>query len=233
MANRGTILVIEDGLEAAEYIAALLDAESYEAVVVTTAAEGLAALAVKPLAVLLDWGLPDRPGVEVCRQIRSTDQLIPILFVSGRSDEATVARGLDAGANDFISKPFRATEFIARVEAQIRLSASRAEVVSPAPTAPETLHFGPVAVNLRAREVTVSGKPASLGSHEFKLVEYLSKNAGIAISKDQILEHVYGYAEGNSTDRVDMLVRRVRAKLAGEDLLTSVPGFGFRWEKAR
>ena len=230
--NRGTILLIEDGEETAGYIADLLIAEADEPIICRTAAEGSRALERRPTAVLLDWGLPDRPGLEVCREIRALDDRLPILFVSGRTDEASAARGLDAGANDFIIKPFRPVEFIARVEAQIR-RAHRDE--DPAPhlaEGPELLRFGPIVLDLRAREVSVDGESVALGPLEFKLLEYLARNAGVAISREQILQHVYGYGAGNSPERVDMLVRRVRIKLNAEDRLASVPGYGFRWEKA-
>jgi two-component system, OmpR family, alkaline phosphatase synthesis response regulator PhoP len=229
--SRGTILMIEDG-DAADLMVDLLTAESYEPILCRTAAEGLQELHRRPTAILLDWGLPDRPGLEVCREIRALDQRVPILFVSGRNDEASVARALDAGANDFIIKPFRPVEFIARVEAQIRRSAQSAAAPAPAEApAPASLTFGNITVDLRGREVKVAGIPAQLGAHEFKLVEYLVQNAGVAISRDQIMEHVYGYGSGNSTERVDMLVRRVRSKLNADERLTSVPGYGFRWER--
>ena len=229
--SRGLILIIEDG-ESADLMVDLLLGESYEPVLCRTAAEGLQEVQRNPSAILLDWGLPDRPGLDVCREIRSGDERVPILFVSGRNDEASVARALDAGANDFIIKPFRPVEFIARVEAQIRRSqASAAAAPAPPPAAPDVLRFGGIEVDLKAREVRVDGIPAQLGAHEFKLVEYMVQNAGIAISREQILEHVYGYGSGNSTERVDMLVRRVRTKLNAEERLASVPGYGFRWER--
>jgi DNA-binding response OmpR family regulator len=229
--SRGSILIIEDGQETADYMADLLVAEAYETIVCRTATEGMRALAQRPKAILLDWGLPDRPGLDVCREIRQVDDRVPVIFVSGRTDEASVARALDAGANDFIVKPFRPVEFIARVEAQIRRSQPAAVVAAPEPAGFEVLQFGPIRVDLKAREVTVAGAPAQLGAHEFKLVEYLVQNAGVAISREQILEHVYGYGGGNSTERVDMLVRRVRGKLSADERLTSVPGYGFRWER--
>ena len=232
--TRGMILMIEDG-DTADLMVDLLLGESYEPILCRTAAEGLHEFARGPAAVLLDWGLPDRPGIEVCREIREQDSRVPILFVSGRDDEASVARALDAGANDYIIKPFRPVEFIARMEAQIRragaLPASAPAAAPLPPPAPGALTFGSITVDLGAREVFVSGVPAQLGAHEFRLVEYLAGNAGVAVSREQILENVYGYGEGNSTERVDMLVRRVRAKLQAEDRISSVPGYGFRWER--
>ena len=126
MNSRGVVLVIEDDPETAELIASLLLAESYEPLVSSTAWDGLKGLLKRPVAVLLDWSLPDRPGIEVCRAMRSRDAHLPILFVSGRTDEATVIEGLEAGANDFVFKPFRSSEFIARLHAQIRLAQRQA-----------------------------------------------------------------------------------------------------------
>lgn len=230
-ANRGKVLVIEDGHEAAQLVATLLRAESFEPVVCSSAAEGIDAMAGRPVAVVLDWGLPDRPGLEVCRDIRAIDQSIPIIFLTGRADEASVARGLDSGANDFIVKPFRAVEFIARIEAHLRLAGARSAREVRAPSNVETERFGDIEVDLLARTVSRGGQTVALGRHEFKLVAYLVENAGIAISRDQILEHVYGYASGNSTERIDALVKRVRTKLGVEEQLVSIPGYGFRWER--
>src|SRR5437879_2647177 len=119
--DRGTVLIVEDSPESAALLADLVQGEGFTAAVCVTAAEALGAQErLQPVAVLLDWGLPDRPGIEVCRLIRSRDDAVPIVFVSGRDDETTVARGLEAGADDYVAKPIRPGELVARLEAHLR-----------------------------------------------------------------------------------------------------------------
>jgi two-component system KDP operon response regulator KdpE len=239
--NRGKVVVIEGSEEEAALLVNALSEESFQPVACATATEGLAVAAEgRPVGVIIDWGLPDRPGVEVCRELRAKDPLLPILFVSTRTDEATVARALDAGADDFLAKPVRRTELVARFEAHVRKAAAAIPMVRAASTSGSndgSLRFGEIEVDVAAREVRVAGEAVGLGPLEFKLVEYLCQNAGIAISRDQIMSQVYGYEADISTERVDLLARRVRAKL-GEGPsrgghLVAVPGYGYRWERRR
>lgn len=240
--SRGNIVLIEDSPDEAELLAISLEEESFVPVSCPTAAEGLAACArSKPVAVILDWGLPDRPGLDVCRELRAADPILPIIFVSGRTDEATVSRALDAGADDFVNKPVRRTELIARVEAHVRKASAVAARALPLPTsalpAVEGIAFGDVRIDLSAREVRVSGSAVTLGPLEFKLLEYLVGNAGVAVSRNQIMTEVYGYDADISTERVDLLARRLRAKLgegpARGGQLVAVAGYGYRWERRR
>jgi DNA-binding response OmpR family regulator len=239
-------LIIEGSQEDGELLATALSDESFAPILCSTAAAGLAASTDgRPVGVIIDWGLPDRPAVDLCRELRLKDPLLPILFLSTRTDEATVARGLDAGADDFIAKPIRRTELVARFEAHVRkanaaiplVRAAAAAAASANPASEGTLRFGQVEVDVAAREVRVDGEAVGLGPLEFKLVEYLCQNAGVAISRDQIMSQVYGYEADISTERVDLLARRVRAKL-GEGPsrgghLVAVPGYGYRWERRR
>ncbi|TMC14457.1 MAG: response regulator transcription factor [Chloroflexi bacterium] len=243
MRNRGKVVIIEDSPDEGELLSDALADEAFVPVVCRSAAEGLASAADgRPVGVIIDWGLPDRPGVDVCRELRAKDPLMAIMFLSGRTDEATIARGLDAGADDFLAKPFRRTELIARFEAHVRKAAAaipmvRAASASAPPAHSNLLRFGDIEVDLAAREVRVAGEPVGLGPLEFKLVEYLCQNAGVAISRDQIMSQVYGYEADISTERVDLLARRVRAKLgegpARGGHLVAVPGYGYRWERRR
>lgn len=249
MQNRGKVVIIEDVPAEAALLSAALSDESFQPVLCGTAAEGLASAADgRPVGVIIDWGLSDRPAADVCRDLRKKDPLLAIMFLSDRTDESTVARGLDAGADDFVAKPFRRTELIARFEAHVRKAAAAIPLVRAASSAAAggagaqagsgtSLRFGEIEVDVAAREVRVAGEPVGLGPLEFKLVEYLCGNAGVAISRDQIMSQVYGYEADISTERVDLLARRVRAKL-GEGPsrgghLVAVPGYGYRWERRR
>jgi DNA-binding response OmpR family regulator len=214
--ERGRVLVVEDEVTFAELMAAVLEREGFTPIMCTTAAEAREKFSrERPVAVLLDWVLPDAPGTEVCREMRAVDPAVTIIFVSGRNDETSMARGLDAGADDYVAKPVREGELIARLDAHLRkVSRLRAATDSAAAgSAEKRLHFGDLEIDLRAREVRVSSKPVKLGPLEYKLMEYLARNAGVAVSREQILNEVYGIAADIGTERVDLLVRRLRQKL--------------------
>jgi DNA-binding response OmpR family regulator len=238
-AIRGTVLVVEDDEASADLLAALLQEEGFKPVLCS---DGRAAMepfeTERPVAVLIDWVLPGTSGIELCRQIRGLDSLVPIFFVSGRTDEASVSRGLDAGADDFLSKPFRPRELAARLDAHLRklaalpVRAGAADTVMAMPLASDARTFGAVDVDLVARTARVEGRPVTLGSLEFRLLEYFVRNAGVALSREQILREVHGY-DDIPTERVDLLVRRLRAKLGLTDWITAVPGYGYRLERPR
>ena len=238
-AARGAVLVVEDDLASAELLAALLEEEGFEALVCPDGTSVLERFETeRPVAVLIDWVIPGGPGIELCRQIRVRDSVVPIVFVSGRADEASVSRGLDAGADDFLTKPLRPRELVARLEAHLRKLASLPSPNSPATPPPETppgdgnRNFGDVEIDLVARTARVRGQPVTLGSLEFRLLEYFVRNAGVALSRGQILNEVHGY-DDIPTERVDLLVRRLRAKLSWSDWITAVPGYGYRLERPR
>jgi DNA-binding response OmpR family regulator len=242
---RGQLLIIEDSPETSELLAIVVEEEGFTPVVRNSGQHGLDAFDTQhPVAVFLDWVLPDRPGIDVCRQLRERDPLVPIIFISGRADEASISRGLDAGADDFVVKPVRRIELVARLEAHLRkIKALTGGATGPGPEGGDRAledgrnRFGLVEVDSAARLVRVGGHQVSLGPLEFKLLEYFGHNAGIAISREQVLNEVYGYDADISTERVDLLVRRLRSKLGdGPDRggqLVAVPGYGYRLERRR
>ena len=235
--SRGTVLVVEDSESSAALLVDLVEAEGFKAAVCETAADALASqTALKPVAVLLDWGLPDVPGIEVCRELRARDQAVPIVFVSGRDDETSVARALEAGADDYVAKPVRPGELMARLEAHLRRVAALKSATNghaAAARAGDTLRLGPLEIDLAGHRVARSGRPVRLGALEFKLLEYLARNAGTAISREQVLAEVYGYDADISSERVDLLVRRLRTKLGGDGgaLIAAIPGYGYRLDR--
>jgi DNA-binding response OmpR family regulator len=238
-AARGAVLVVEDDPASAELLAALLGEEGFRPIVCLDGSTVLERFgSERPVAVLIDWVIPGGPGIDLCRQIRTSDSMVPIFFVSGRTDEASVSRGLDAGADDFLSKPLRPRELVARLEAHLRKLASLPSAgAQPASTsevaaATGTRDFGDVEIDLEARTARVNGRPVTLGSLEFRLLEYFVRNAGVALSRGQILNEVHGY-DDIPTERVDLLVRRLRAKLSWGDWITAVPGYGYRLERPR
>lgn len=235
--DRGSVMIVEDTPHSAELIATLVQREGFNPVVCSSAKAARAAYeAEKPVAILLDWVLPDTPGIELCRETRARDPIVTIMFVSGRGDETSVARALDAGADDYVTKPVRGGELIARLEAHLRMLSAARRAISPSaqPAAHEKRHrFGPMQVDLVARRVSVNGEVVKLGPLEYKLVEYFARNAGVAISREQILAEVYGIDADIDTGRVDLLVRRLRLKLgAGGALIVAHPGYGYMLERS-
>jgi DNA-binding response OmpR family regulator len=148
-----------------------------------------------------------------------------------------MARGLDAGADDYVAKPVREGELIARLDAQLRKTARlrSAFSASPAQALERKMRFGEVEVDTLARGVSVSGRSVKLGPLEYRLFEYLARNAGVAVSRDQILSEVYGIDADIGTERVDLLVRRLRKKLGdypdtGGHIIAH-PGYGYLLER--
>ncbi len=238
VAERGVVLIVEDSPELAELMSAIVEREGFAGVVAGSAAAARAAYhSHRPVAVLLDWVLPDAPGTEVCRELRAQDPELTVIFVSGRNDETSMARGLDAGADDYVAKPVREGELIARLDAQLRKTARLrgAFGVSPAQAPERRMRFGEVEVDTLARAVSVSGRSVNLGPLEYRLFEYLARNAGVAVSRDQILSEVYGIDADIGTERVDLLVRRLRVKLGdypdtGGHIIAH-PGYGYLLER--
>jgi DNA-binding response OmpR family regulator len=231
---------VEDDPTMAELMSHFVEREGFGVLLAGNGADALAAYSIsRPVAVLLDWELPDRPGSDVCREVRARDPEVIIIFITGRGDETTVARALDAGADDFMVKPVRGGELIARLEASLRrLAAFRSRLsaaVAHSPTTDKAVTFGKIMFDLGARRLTLDGKQVKLGRLEFALLEYLVKNVGIALSRDQILREVYGYEADIPTDRVDLLARRLRSKLGPGPIdagwISSVSGYGYRLER--
>lgn len=239
---RGTILIVEDDDDSSALLSEMVAQEGFNSQPCGTGADAVAEFqARRPTAVFCDWVLPDLPGIEVCRKIRAIDPVIPIIFISGRDDEASAVRGLDAGADEYLTKPVSRAILIARLEALLRKTAAIAAATQSASVAQpgrevRKYHFGDVEVNSAAREALAGGAKVPLGPLEYSLLEYLCRNSGIAISREQVLSEVYGYDSDISTDRVDLLVRRLRSKLGPGarlgDQLVAVPGYGYRLEPA-
>ena len=236
--QRWRVLVVEDSPQAAELLAETVEREGFAPVTCASGAEARAGFERhKPVAILLDWVLPDVPGTELCREFRAADGAVTIIFISGRDDETSMARGLDAGADDYLAKPVRPGELIARLEAHIgRVARLRdANALRKEPEAASEMQFGELHIDLRAREVRVGGRAIKLGPLEYRLLEYLGRNAGVAISRDQILSEVYGITADIGTERVDQLVRKLRLKL-GEypdtgGHIVAHPGYGYLLER--
>ena len=216
----GTILLVEDEPSIASLVRAYLERDSYRVIWAANGADALAALERHQIRmVILDIGLPDIDGFEVCRRIRKRSQ-VPILMLTARDEEPDRVAGLELGADDYISKPFSPRELVARMKAVMRR-------VEPRPTE-DTVVLGDVVLDRASREVTVGGEPVELRGKEFDLLAYLMENRGLVVSRDQLLDRVWGLEFAAGTRTVDVHVAQVRAKLGRPDLIRTIRGSGYK-----
>ncbi|MFC9125650.1 response regulator transcription factor [Streptomyces sp. NPDC057099] len=171
--------------------------------------------------LLLDLGLPDLDGLEVLRKLRAVSPL-PVVVLTARGDERSVVRGLRLGADDYLVKPVRLAELLARIEAVTRRAA-------PAAPAARTVRVADVEVDLDARRVTVGGAEVRLTTKEFEVLAALAARAGTAVSRQQLMDEVWGDAFLAVSRSLDVHLTQVRAKLGRPEVLTTIRGFGYRF----
>jgi DNA-binding response OmpR family regulator len=221
---RGLILVVEDERAISDLLRLYLSREGFGVHVASDGRSALtAARTLHPSAIILDVGLPELDGTEVCRQLRAEGDWVPILFCTARDDEIDRVLGLELGADDYITKPFSPREVVARTKSVVR----RASLVS-ADDAP--LALGSVTVDLVTRRVTVDGRPVSLTATEFDLLAYLMRTPGRVFTRENLLSEVWGYAAVVGTRTVDVHVAQVRAKLGDASPIRTVRGVGYSAE---
>jgi two-component system KDP operon response regulator KdpE len=219
------VLVVDDEPQLVRALGVNLRARGYE---VHAAANGAQALDLaarhKPDVVLLDLGLPDLDGVEVVEGLRGWTN-IPIIVLSARQDSADKVRALDAGADDYVTKPFAMDELLARLRAAVRRGATE-------PGGDPVIVFGDVVVDLAAARVTRGGDPVHLTPTEWRLLEVLAKNVGRLVSQRQLLQEVWGPQHGTESNYLRLYVGQLRAKLEREPArpahLFTEPGLGYR-----
>jgi DNA-binding response OmpR family regulator len=215
-----SVLLVEDEENLASLVEAYLRQEGYPVIVVTTGAEALRVVGQEPIRlVVLDLTLPDIDGLDVCRQIR-TRSTVPIVMVTARDEEADRLVGLDVGADDYIGKPFSPKELVARMKAVLRRTEPHA--------ADEMLVLGDVVVQRDAREVGVAGQPVELRPKAFDLLAYLIQNRGVVVSRDVLLERVWGMDYAGGTRTVDVHVAQLRRKLGRPGLIRTIRGAGYK-----
>ena len=224
MANGTTvrILVVEDQREIADALRMMLERRKYAVDVACDGEAGYELLLRGTYdAAVVDVVLPGRDGFALCRDARAEGVATPVLILTARDAVEDRVRGLDAGADDYLVKPFVEAELAARVRALLRRA--------PLALRP-TIEVGDLVVDLGARAVRVAGRDVPLGATEFRLLEYLAANAGLALSRAQILERVWGDDFDGSSNVVDVYVSAVRRKLAAagaRDRITTVWGVGY------
>lgn len=229
------ILVVEDEQTLQETLAYNLTRHGYS---VETASDGKAAInaarATHPDLIVLDIMLPILDGFEVCRILRQ-EMNVPILMLTARDDEIDRVVGLEMGADDYLTKPFSMREFLARVKAHLRrVRLIRAEMDHGSAPARESLHFGNLTLDLNRQEVLLSDKPLALKPKEFDLLLFLARHRGQVLSRDLILERVWGWEFSGGSRTVDVHIRWLREKIeddaANPSRIVTVRGTGYRFE---
>jgi DNA-binding response OmpR family regulator len=219
----GTIVVVEDDPHIADLVDMYLRRDGFRVIQAADGEAGLTAIErEKPRLAILDVGLPGGiDGLEVCRRVRSRGQL-PVLMLTARDEEVDRILGLELGADDYVTKPFSPRELVARVRAILR----RADGPAPEPVA--VLQAGKVEVDAGRREVRVEGEVVALATREFDLLQFLALNAGLALTRQQLLDGVWGHGWYGDERTVDAHVRQLRKKLGEALPLATVWGVGYR-----
>jgi two-component system alkaline phosphatase synthesis response regulator PhoP len=221
-----SILVVEDDPAMAR---ALRDGFAYEGYAVRVAADGDEGLRLaREVAVdliVLDVMLPRMSGLEICQRLRATRDDVPIILLTARSQESDKVQGLRLGADDYVTKPFGFGELVARVEAVLRRAQAR--------PASDLLHFGDVSVDFRRLRATRAGEPLDLSPREFAILACLTARRGEAVTREQLLQEVWGYESLPVTRTVDMHIAKLRRKIEpspnAPEYIVTVHGAGYRF----
>lgn len=221
-AESGTVVVIEDDPHIADLVDLYLRRDGFRVLLAGDGEKGLEIFTQEdPSIVILDVGLPGaRDGFAVCRDIRARGT-VPVLFLTARDDEVDRILGLELGADDYLVKPFSPRELVARVRAILRRTRE-----GPAPQ--EVVALGDLEVDLRRREARHAGAVVALTTREFDLLAFLANNVGLALSRQQLLDGVWGADWYGDERTVDVHVRQLRKKLGDELPLATVWGVGYR-----
>ena len=213
------ILICEDDPGMASFIDKGLSSRGYTTKVVGDGASATAIASDEDFdLVILDLGLPDVDGLSVLREIRRRGERMPVIILTARDDLGDKVEGLDAGAGDYVTKPFKLDELLARVRVQLRDEPAGAQAV---------LEAGGITLDVRTRKAMVEGEVVDLTAREFTMLETFMSHAGQVLSKEQLLAHVWGYDYDPGSNVVEVYVRYLRQKL-GEDAIETVRGMGYR-----
>jgi DNA-binding response OmpR family regulator len=223
MESKGLVLIAEDERAIADLQRLYLSRAGFG---VHVEADGRSALAaarrLRPAAIVLDVGLPELDGTEVCRELRADGDWTPVLFVTARDEEIDRVLGLEMGADDYLTKPFSPRELVARVKSVLRRTAG--------PAAAEVLEVGAVRLDLERRRVFADGVEIALTTTEFDLLAHLMRRPGRVYEREQLLSTVWGYAAAAGTRTVDVHVAQLRAKLGENSPIRTVRGVGYAAE---
>ncbi|MDN5761904.1 MAG: response regulator transcription factor [Microlunatus sp.] len=219
------VLVVEDEPSYRDALAYMLRKEGFDVVEAANGAEGLSAYdAGGADIVLLDLMMPGIPGTEVCRQLRQRGS-VPVIMVTARDSEVDKVVGLELGADDYVTKPFSQRELVARIRAVLR----RGQDVEPTP---DVLESGGVRMDVERHEVVVDGHSVRLALKEFELLEMLLRNAGRVMTRDQLIDRIWGADYVGDTKTLDVHVKRLRTKIESDpkrpERLLTIRGLGYK-----
>ncbi|MCY3609357.1 MAG: response regulator transcription factor [Acidimicrobiaceae bacterium] len=239
-----SVLVVDDEPSFTEALTVGLRREGFE---VRTAADGRAALAeineAEPDLVLLDVMLPGMSGLDVCREIRKQSR-VPLIMVTARAEEIDAVVGLEVGADDYVAKPYRMRELVARMRAVLRRASEQSPPSQPSglPSQPSDLLpqpqliEGDVELDIDRHELRVRGELVTLALREFELLAYLMARAGRVVTRDSLMQNVWGYNYVGDTKTIDVHVKRLRAKIEDDpsnpQRITTIRGLGYRYERS-
>jgi DNA-binding response OmpR family regulator len=219
--SRGLVLVIEDESAISDLVRLYLTRDGFGVHTESDGARGLeAAQRLRPVAIVLDVGLPSMDGTEVCRRLREAGDWTPVLFVTARDDEVDRVLGLELGGDDYVTKPFSPRELVARVKSVLRRADGR-------PGGNEEVSLGQVRLDLAARQVFNGSREVTLTATEFDLLAYLMRRPGRVFTREELLAAVWGYEAGAGTRTVDVHVAQLRAKLGDDAPIRTVRGVGY------
>ncbi|MGH2683636.1 MAG: response regulator transcription factor [Actinomycetota bacterium] len=215
------VLIVEDEERIAAFVEKGLRANGFATAVAGDGDQALARIRAGEFdLIILDLGLPGRDGLEVLQELRAGDTKMAVIILTAREDVRDVVAGLEGGADDYVTKPFRFEELLARVRARLRTERT---------SEPTVLRAGSSALDLRTRRVVVDGRVVELTAREFALAETFFRHPGQVLSREQLLSHVWGYDYDPGSNVVDVYVRYLRRKL-GPERITTVRGMGYRLE---
>src|ERR1700682_3740066 len=230
--SRKVLIVDADGRARGEIRAACAQ-DGYQVLEAETGAEGLRELgSAHPSLVLLEVALPDGSGFDVCRELRRIDALVPVIMMSSRSDEIDVVVALEIGADDYVVKPLRLRELMARMAAHLRRTR-----LESAEAMRNRLRFPALVSAVHERRVYKSNQEVELTHTEFDLLTFLASNAGKVLSREKILNSIWGYEYPIETRVIDVHIRNLRRKIESQPsrpyYILAVPGIGYRFTNAR
>jgi DNA-binding response OmpR family regulator len=223
-----TILVVEDESSIASFVALYLKNAGYAVKTSATGGDALAHVAIeRPALVVLDLMLPDIDGIEVCKRIRQSSD-VPILMLTARDEDIDKIIGLEVGADDYLTKPFNPRELVARIKSILRRSTASRHAHET-----EVIQHGDLSVDAGRHEVRVGDQEIQLAPKEFDLLWELLDHRGLVLTRDQLLERVWGYTFAGDTRTVDVHVRQVRRKLGDASPIVTVWGVGYKVSPAK
>ena len=221
-------LVIEDDPQLRQQVSEYLGEEGYAVDAAGDGDEGQYMVLEYPIDLaVIDLGLPKTPGIAIIKAVRKAGRKFPILILTARDGWQSKVEGLEAGADDYLVKPFHREELLARARALVRRSGGWTQSL---------LECGPIALDTTAKNVSLAGKPVELTAYEYRVLEYLVLHAGEVVSKTTLTEHLYNEDDERDSNVIEVFVRRLRTKLDPDSTLnpiTTLRGSGYRWDLPR